>query len=325
MKWTNIIKCLRACAFFLMLGLSTILVAQGSESSGDRLFNQGIELQKKRTEKAQRQAIEKFRSAKKLYDSAANKKKCDDAIVVSNNILKGLTDDTHHSSPAKTTISKPAASRDNLSLSSQKLQIDSESRTVTVTVRTQEPQWTVTPVANEGGESFVTVTPYPDEQRFDITCPENGSTQKRSQYVKVSAGDQMKTVWIEQSGRPTILSMSKNVITFSTMGGSRSVEVYSNSDDIEEDNNNRNWRVYYKPSWISVIGAEKKEDGFLRKLASKARKLVEKEASAASDSTVVTSVMKIVASSKPYGSQSRSGEIIIKSGDQQAKIIVQQD
>lgn len=318
MRW------IKGCTLAIMIVAPAALAAQGGKSSGDRLYNQGVELQKKQTVKAQRQAIEKFRSAKRLYDSAANKKKCDDAIVVSNNIIKGLTDDTPHATTT-TAPAKPSAARETLVLSSERLQTDAEERTVTVTVRTQEPKWIVSPVANEGGESFVTVTAHPESQSFDVYCPANGSTQKRSQYVKVAAGNLMKTLWIEQSGKPTTLGISKAVVTFTSAGGSKSVEVYSNSSETEEDNNNRNWSVYYKPSWVNVVGEEKKEDGFLRKLGGKLKKLVEKESTVVADSTVVTSVMKIVVSSKPYGTQARSGEVMIKSGDQQAKIIVQQD
>ena len=79
------IKLLLLCAF---MGLSNPIMAQ---NSGDRLYSQGLELQKKQTVQAQKSAIAKFQSAKKLYDSAAKKKQCDDAIAVSNNIIKTIS------------------------------------------------------------------------------------------------------------------------------------------------------------------------------------------------------------------------------------------
>ena len=62
-----------------------------AQNSGDRLYSQGLELQKRQTVQAQKSAIAKFQSAKKLYDSAAKKKQCDDAITVSNNIIKTIS------------------------------------------------------------------------------------------------------------------------------------------------------------------------------------------------------------------------------------------
>ena len=72
----------------VMLGFAGTTVAQ---SSGDKLYSQGLELQKKQTVQSQKSAIAKFQSAKKLYDSAAKKKLCDDAIAVSNNIIKSIS------------------------------------------------------------------------------------------------------------------------------------------------------------------------------------------------------------------------------------------
>ena len=73
---------------FVLLGIVNPVNAQ---TSGDRLYSQGLELQKKQTIQSQKSAIAKFQSAKKLYDSAAKKKQCDDAIAVSNNIIKTIS------------------------------------------------------------------------------------------------------------------------------------------------------------------------------------------------------------------------------------------
>lgn len=59
----------RTLIVFAMIMLSSTTVAQ---TSGDKLYSQGLELQKKQTVQAQRSAISKFASAKKLYDSAGH-------------------------------------------------------------------------------------------------------------------------------------------------------------------------------------------------------------------------------------------------------------
>ena len=111
---------LKILIVFAMLIVANPLMAQ---TSGDKLYSQGLELQKKQTVQSQKAAIAKFQSAKKLYDSAVKKKQCDDAIAVSNNIIKGLIEkpvDIHHGGKGgelKASV---------LELSNEKLQLDSE-------------------------------------------------------------------------------------------------------------------------------------------------------------------------------------------------------
>lgn len=294
-----------------------------AQTSGDKLYSQGLELQKKQTIQSQKSAISKFQSAKKLYDSAAKKKQCDDAIAVSNNIIKTISSNTGQKAGAKnqkTTELKTSV----LELSNEKLQLDCECRSVIVNVTTTESKWSITPIANNDGEAFVSVNQNQDKQYFEIVCSANNSTHKRSQTIEVRAGNIRKTLIIEQSGRPTILSVEKTVIEFSSKGGSKSIEVYSNSDTTEEENNNRNWKVVSKPEWVNVIGEEYKEKGFLGKLGDTAKGLVKKQSTSAEDPSVVTSLMKLVVSSKSKNNPSRSGEIVISSENQQATIIVQQ-
>ena len=211
-----------------------------------------------------------------------------------------------------------------LELSNERLQLDSEYRSVTVNIATTEPEWSITPISNDDGMAFISVNQHPEEQNFEIICSANNSTKRRSQVVEVRAGDLKKTLVIEQSGKPTILSVEKTVVEFGSKGGSKSLEVYSNSDSLEEDNNNRNWRVVSKPEWVNVIGEEHKKKGLLGKIGDAAKGLVKKNSVSSEDSSVVTSVMKLVVSSKSKNDPSRSGEIVISSENQQATIIVQQ-
>ncbi len=304
----------------VMLGLAGTTVAQ---SSGDKLYSQGLELQKKQTVQSQKSAIAKFQSAKKLYDSAAKKKLCDDAIAVSNNIIKSISINKNargSSQNVKTAELKTSV----LELSNEKLQLDCERKSVTVSLTTTEAEWSVTPITNDDGEAFISVNQHKDEKTFEIVCSANNSTRHRSQSLEVRAGELRKILMVEQSGKPTILSVERTVVEFSSKGGSKSIEVYSNSESSEEDNNNRNWKIVSKPEWVSVIGEEFKEKGFLGKLGDKAKELVKKGAASADDPSVITSIMKIVVISKPKNEPSRNGDIVISSGNQQATIIVQQ-
>lgn len=313
-------KIIRQILICIMLGIAYHATAQ---SSGDRLYSQGLELQKKQTVQSQRSAISKFQSAKKLYDSAAKKKLCDDAIAVSNNIIKSISSNrgsrnnfrNSNNADIKTSV---------LELSNEKLQLDCERRSVTVSLTTTEAEWSITPITNDDGGAFISVNQHKDEKSFEIVCSANNSTRQRSQGIEIRAGELKKILIVEQSGKPTILSVERTVVEFSSKGGSKSIEIYSNSDSSEEENNNRNWKVVSKPEWVSVIGEEFKEKGLLGKLGDKAKGLVKKGSSSADDPSVVTSVMKIVVASKPKKESSRNGDIVISSENQQATIIVQQ-
>ena len=312
----NRLRILLVCA---MIGIVSAVSAQ---TSGDKLYSQGLSLQKNQNVNSQRAAISKFQSAKKLYDSAAKKKQCDDAIAVSYNIIKTISSrkgrintKNDRNVDLKTSV---------LEISNEKLQIDSEHHSVTVNITTTESEWSVTPISNDDGVAFLSVNRNKEENNFEIVCSANNSTQKRSQTVEVRAGDLKKNLIVEQEGKPTILTVEKTVVEFSGKGGSKSIEVYSNSDTAVEANNNRNWKVVSKPEWINVIGEEFKEKGFLGKLGDKAKGLVSRNSANANDSSVIKSVMKIVVASKPKNEDSRSGEIIISSENQQATIIVQQ-
>ena len=303
---------LRLCVVVMLVAVTSPLVAQNSV--GDRLFQEGKNLQRRGDcEKA----IKKFESAKKCYDSAAKLQQCDDAISE----CRKPKSKTGPTPPKGDVIDQPDPVV-FISLSKELLKIKEGEHTETIHVSTSEKAWTATPLTNEGEDSFVTVKPHPDKKSFDITGEANNSARRRSQDVKVSAGKKEKKILVEQSGKSVELSVEKTVVVFGINGGIKSIEVYSTSDEKEEGNNYRNWRVLSKPNWANVVGEVRKEKSKLRQ---KAERLFRKRSLAAEDPTFVTSVMKIVASKKPNGSQPRNGEIIIGSGDQLAKIIVQQD
>ena len=302
----------------IMIGLTSPVIAQ---TSGDKLFSQGIELQKSQTVKSQKSAIQKFMSAKKIFDSAAKKKQCDDAIMVSNNIIRTINNKNNRQ-PDPEPIPEPEK-KPILELSNENLHLDYEEHTVIISVTTSEPEWNIAQIANNEGLTFVSVNSQSEKNEFEIVCPSNKSTIKRSQTIEVRSGELKKTLLIEQSGKPVSLSVEKAVVEISYRGGSKSILVYSNSDSKEVDNNYRNWKVISSPEWVTVIGEEYIEKGFLSKLKEKETN-TKKNASSIDESSVKTSVMKVVVASKPKNDPSRTGEIIISSEGQRATIIVHQ-
>lgn len=81
----NIVK------FILFLGLFLITQNIQAQNAGDKLFAQGQKLQMTQTVQAQKQAIAKFVSAKKAYDSATKKTMCDNQISICRNNIKTIT------------------------------------------------------------------------------------------------------------------------------------------------------------------------------------------------------------------------------------------
>lgn len=75
---------------FLLLVFVAMSANVCAQSAADKLFNEGIKLQKTRTEASQNAAIKKFKAAKISYDSAAKKKSCDTQISKCNKIIEEL-------------------------------------------------------------------------------------------------------------------------------------------------------------------------------------------------------------------------------------------
>lgn len=311
---------IRIILFFLLM-FAGICQASAQQSSGDKFYNQGLELQKVMNKKSQLSAIEKFTTAKKFYDSAVKKKQCDAAIATCRNIIKQLSKPTggggHQSKGTSSEISVSA-----LTVSNEMLNLEPASITVTVSVTTTEKEWSVTPVANEDGSSFLSIKKDDDGSGFSIECAENTTTHKRSQRIDVIAGNQRKTITVNQKGKPTMLSVEKSVVEFSLKGGNKSIDVYSNSDERIKENNLRNWKVISKPDWVTVVSEEKKSGGIFSKVKETAKNVVKGKNATQEDSSMITSVMKI---SVLKSSVSRSGELIIGSEDQRATILIQQN
>lgn len=310
----------------LMLGI----METSAQTSGDRLYNQGLELQKKQTIAAQNSAIAKFRSAKKLYDSAVKKKQCDNAVQVSLNIIQSLKRGTgSYSVKTRTNTGNnkympPAAEPETtLSLSNTRLTLDDDYKTVSVTVTTNVKEWSVAPVSNSDGTSFLSVNKDGENNTFEIVCPANNTTHKRSQEVEVVAGTAKKRVIVEQESKPVTLVAEKNLLEFPHKGGNKTIEIYCNSDIIVKENYDQNWKIISKPQWVEIVVEAKKNKNFLGKVADFATDLVKGNVSVADDPNIKTSTVKVVVSGiSKKDSEGRKGEIVLGSGKQHTTIML---
>ena len=324
--------------FTLTILLACFAGMASAQSAADKLYNEGLRLQNTKTISSQNKAIGKFTSAKKLYDSAANKNKCDDAISRSNKIIKDLKKGpTPHPTPPTPTptvkddliiIYAPDNVGDpSLQLSLDSLRLDWKGGQTALNVKTKETGWTANVVPSIDGTSFVIADKNSDSRSLNISYSTNYSTSPRTQTIEVRGVNNTKTIVIEQSGKPVILGVAKALLEFKSKGGKESIDIYSNSDQTERENNNLNWKVERKPDWVTIVGEEKKKKGGLFRAADNIGKDIGfiRVTASANDPSVITSVMKVVADPKDKGSSLRKGEIVISSGKEQVTIIVLQN
>lgn len=323
MKFSRLITLV--CVFVLS---ASVMFAQ---SSGDKLYNQGLALQKTMTVAAQNQAISKFSSAKKLYDSKAKKAQCDQAISVSRNIIASLKKGGSRSggSPYGNTgnAQKHEASVPSLNVSNSEFNIDLEPRSLSVTVNTNQDAWEVIPVSCEDGSSFLKANKL-GNTGFEIIVPQNMSTESRTQKVLVTSGDLRREVTVIQSGRHVLIDANKKILKFKEKGGDQKIEISCNSDHRYEDNSNENWYVESKPAWVLVTINEKREKGFFAKLKDKGEEIVKGKNKNDDDVMMIKSPITISAEHLIPGTAEaftgRKGDVVIRSGDSTVSIHVTQ-
>lgn len=319
------------CAFVLSVSVAF------AQSSGDKLYNQGLQLQKTMTKAAQNSAIAKFNSAKKLYDSAAKKAQCDQAIAVSRNIIASLSGN----SKVTGTGNKRNGNKDGktetveevkpvLTLSNSEFNLDLNARTITVTVNTNIKDWTVTASACEDGSSFITASKSGDDT-VNIRVSENPSTIIREQKVIVSGDGLTREVMVTQTGRRIELDASEKLFNFKEKGGSKKFNVSCNSDYVYEQNSDENWYVESRPSWVKIVLNEKKDKNKVQELGGKVTdKLTSifKGKNKNDDPTLVKTSVTLSCDHLVPGSieahDGRKGEVVIVSGDKKVILYITQ-
>lgn len=324
MKIRNkILLWLKCVATILLLMVSTTVSAQ---SNGDKLFMEGQALQQKQTIASQNQAIKKFEAAKVVYTSADKKKMCDNQIAICNNNISSLKRvSSKGSKEKKQTVT---VQETKLALSKNFILFDGDKKGVySINVTAPSIDWSFKSSDGvEGEENFVKATRSSDAKSIDIEVEANSSTLERHQSFVVSYESTTDTLLVSQSGKEVTLSTSSNLVEFKLKGGSKSLELYTNSDSIITSNNGLTWYVESKPEWIETSVEVNKEKSVVGKGLSALKRLVSSTAKAATAADVKTSIVKIVAISLPKSDPSystgRRGEIVFASQNKTYKITV---
>lgn len=321
--------------FILSMLMMVFTIGASAQTNGDKLFMQGQNLQKTQTVAAQNQAIKKFRAAKIVYTTADKKKMCDNQISICNNNIASLKRPATKSSTrsrSKTStkhVEEPKAV--TFVLGDEKVSFDGDKAgSYNVAVVAPSRDWDFTLSSGVDGEdNFATVKRGDDGESLDISVPANTSTLLRHQSLHVSFGDLDKTVSISQAGKAVTLSASENLLDFKAKGGSKSIEIYTNSDSTIADKNNVTWYVASKPDWIDTNVEVQKDKSVFGKGISALKGLVKGSATAASAEDAKTYNVRITAQALKKGSpdfvSGRKGEVVFASQDKTYTVEVTQE
>ena len=316
---------LKILTVVFMVMIATVCAAQ---SNGDRLFMEGQNFQKKQTIPSQLQAIKKFEAAKVVYTTADKKRLCDNQISICNSniayLKKNAAKDNRDKKQSPIQETKLSLSQTSITFNGDK----SGATSIAVTAPNQEWHFRLSEGV-EGEDNFVKANRSSDSKSIDIEVAPNPYTIERHQSVVVLYGNLTETLMVSQSGKDVSLSTNSNLVEFKLKGGSKTIDLYTNSDSIIASNNGLTWYVASKPDWIETSVEVKKKKSTFGKGLSAIKGLVTGSASAATEADVKVSSVKIVArplpKNDPEYATGRRGEIIFASQDKKHTVtIIQQ-
>ncbi len=288
---------------------------------------EGQALQKKQTVTAQNQAIKKFEAAKVVYTSVDKKKMCENQIAICNNNISSLK----RVSVKRTKDRKETSKESILTFSKKQITFDGDKKGKTsIAITASSNDWNIKISEGiEGDDNFAKATKSSDAKSIDIEVEANPYTIERHQSVIVIDESLTDTLIVSQKGKDVTLSTNSNLVEFKLRGGSRVIEVYTNSDSIINSNNGLTWRIYSKPDWIETIVEVMKEKSVVGKGIYALKGIVSSRAKAATAEDVKTSTIKIVAQplskTDPSYSSGRKGELVFESQERKHTVtIIQQ-
>ena len=311
---------------FATIIMLMVVMTGFAQSNGDKLFMEGQSLQQKQTIASQTQAIKKFEAAKVVYTSADKKRMCDNQIAICNNNISSLkrVSSNGNNEKKRTTSSKEV----KFSLSKNFIMFDGDKQgKASIAVTAPSMDWSFNSSDDmEGEEKYVKATRSSDAKSIDIEVEANPSTLERQQSFVVTYENSKETFLVAQRGKEVTLSTNSNLVEFKLKGGSKSIELYTNSDSIITSNNGCMWYVESKPEWVDISVEVNKEKSVVGKGITALKGLISSTATAATAADVKTSLIKIVVpalpKSDPLYSSGRKGEIVFASQDKTYKIAV---
>ena len=311
---------IRNVLLIMFFALSSSLVAQ---TSGDKLFMEGQELQQTRTIAAQNKAIKKFQAAKVVYTIADKKKMCDNQITICKGIITSIRNQNKDTKQTEQNTEEPKG----ITLSKSIVEFDGDNSGIDiVNVNTPSNDWRFSYVEAAGNyQYFAKVSQNVEEKTLKITVEPNNSTIIRKQGIKISCGDTSEYLLISQRGKLVKMSTSTLYMEFKPKGGKKTLELYTNSDSIIESNQGLTWYVDSKPDWIEVIADTKKKKKGLSEMIKGIVSSSSTTQDAGSKKSYVQIIARTLTKSDPAYETGRKGEIVFASQNKKCIVtIIQQ-
>lgn len=268
----------------LILLLTLTTVHTNAQSASDA-YNKGVALMNKGDYQG---AIASFKASMAINKSAANVKKCNAQITKCNRLAKkkNSTAEAPKKTPQKTL--EVSASRIFFEANAE------DTKSIGITTQPESNDW-IANVASEH-ESWCKLAKSMDGKELQITCLPSSSTLPRITGITVIYDQVTQFIQLTQKGKTPQLKVLTNSIKFNKRkGGTKQVAISCNSDTLYADN--KNWQLYKYPDWCEIYVTSGNE---------------------------LTVKVENLAKDHPDFKAGRSGDIILRSQDQECMIHVDQ-
>ena len=232
-------------------------------------------------------AIASFKASMTINKSAANVKKCNAQISKCNRLAKKKTTD-RKDEPKKTTQKTLVVSAKNVGFEAA-----GGERIIGVLTQPERNDW-IANVASEH-ESWCKLSKSMNGKELQIECLPSNSTISRYTGITVIYDQETQFIQLTQKGKDAEITAHPNDVKFKLKGGTEKVAISCNSDTLYADN--KNWQLSKRPDWCEVYVGSSNE---------------------------ITVKVKEVKKGDPIYESGRSGDIILKSQNQECIIRVDQ-
>ena len=264
--------------------LMTLTTVHTYAQSASDAYNKGVALMNKGDYQG---AIASFKASMTINKSAANVKKCNAQISKCNRLAKKKTTD-RKDEPKKTTQKTLVVSAKNVGFEAA-----GGERIIGVLTQPESNDW-IANVASEH-ESWCKLSKSMNGKELQIECLPSNSTISRYTGITVIYDQETQFIQLTQKGKDAEITAHPNDVKFKLKGGTEKVAISCNSDTLYADN--KNWQLSKRPDWCEVyIGS----------------------------SNEITVKVKEVKKGDPIYESGRSGDIILKSQNQECIIRVDQ-
>ena len=264
--------------------LMTLTTVHTYAQSASDAYNKGVALMNKGDYQG---AIASFKASMAINKSAANVKKCNAQISKCNRLAKKKTTD-RKDEPKKTTQKTLVVSAKNVGFEAA-----GGERIIGVLTQPESNDW-IANVASEH-ESWCKLSKSMNGKELQIECLPSNSTISRYTGITVIYDQETQFIQLTQKGKEAEITAHPNDVKFKLKGGTEKVAISCNSDTLYADN--KNWQLSKRPDWCEVYVGSSNE---------------------------ITVKVKEVKKGDPIYESGRSGDIILKSQNQECIIRVDQ-